>query len=43
MPLTTRYRKYVDTGFANPSGKVELYSATLATHGYSPLPSFEDR
>lgn len=40
MPLTTRYRKYLDTGFATPSGKVELYSATLAAHGYSPLPEF---
>jgi anaerobic selenocysteine-containing dehydrogenase len=42
MQLTTRYRKYADTGFATPSGKVELYSATLAAHGYSPLPSFEE-
>ncbi len=42
VPLTTRYRKYADTGFATPSGKVELYSATLATHGYPPLPSFEE-
>ncbi len=30
VPLTTRYRKYADTGFATPSRKVELYSATLA-------------
>ncbi len=42
VPLTTRYRKYAETGFATPSGKVELYSATLAAHGYSPLPSFEE-
>ncbi len=42
VPLTTRYRKYADTGFATPSGKVELYSATLAAHGYSPLPTFEE-
>ena len=42
MPLTTRYRKYTDTGFATPSRKVELYSATLAAHGYSPLPEFEE-
>ncbi|WP_460715449.1 molybdopterin-containing oxidoreductase family protein [Nocardioides dilutus] len=40
VPLTTRYRKYTDTGFATPSRKVELYSATLAAHGYSPLPEF---
>lgn len=42
VPLTTRYRKYADTGFRTPSGKVELYSATLATHGYDPLPAFEE-
>ncbi len=40
VPLTTRYRKYTETGFSTPSGKVELYSATLAAHGYSPLPEF---
>lgn len=42
VPLTTRYRKYADTKFATPSGKVELYSATLAAHGYAPLPHFEE-
>jgi anaerobic selenocysteine-containing dehydrogenase len=42
VPLTTRHRKYVDTGFATPSGKVELYSATLAEHGYAPLPSYDE-
>jgi anaerobic selenocysteine-containing dehydrogenase len=42
VPLTTRYRKYADTGFATPSHKVELYSATLAAHGYLPLPAFEE-
>ncbi len=42
VPLTTRYRKYADAGFATPSGKVELYSATLAAHGYEPLPAFEE-
>lgn len=40
VPLTTRHRKYLETGFATSSGKVELYSATLADHGYSPLPEF---
>lgn len=42
VPLATRYRKYADTGFATPSRKVELYSATLAAHGYAPLPTFEE-
>ena len=41
-PLVTRYRKYAGTGFATPSRTVELYSATLAAHGYSPLPAFEE-
>jgi anaerobic selenocysteine-containing dehydrogenase len=42
LPLITRYRKYASTGFATPSRKVELYSATLAAHGYAPLPIFEE-
>lgn len=42
VPLVTRHRKYADTGFATPSRKVELYSATLAGHGYPPLPTFEE-
>lgn len=42
VPLTTRYRKYADSGFTTPSRKVELYSATLAAHGYEPLPAFEE-
>jgi anaerobic selenocysteine-containing dehydrogenase len=40
VPLTTKYRKYAVSGFPTPSGKVELYSATLAAHGYEPLPEF---
>jgi anaerobic selenocysteine-containing dehydrogenase len=42
VPLATRYRKYESSGFATPSGKVEIYSATLGAHGYSPLPDFEE-
>ena len=42
VPLTTRHRKYAESGFATPSHKVELYSATLAAHGYEPLPAFEE-
>jgi anaerobic selenocysteine-containing dehydrogenase len=33
-----RQRKYEQEGFATPSGKVEIFSQTLADHGYSPLP-----
>ncbi|KAA1419163.1 molybdopterin-dependent oxidoreductase [Nocardioides humilatus] len=42
VPLQTRHRKYEDAGFNTPSGKVELYSATLADHGYPGLPTFEE-
>lgn len=42
VPLETRHRKYVETGFHTPSGKVELYSETLLEHGYPPLPIFTE-
>ena len=48
VPLETRYRKYADrkegvpTGFATPSGMIELYSETFLTHGYRPLPEYEE-
>jgi len=35
-----RQRKYKQEGFGTPSGKVELFSQTLADHGYDPLPTF---
>jgi anaerobic selenocysteine-containing dehydrogenase len=44
-----RYQKYADerpdgspTGFATPSGKVELFSPTFAAHGHAPLPVYEE-
>lgn len=37
MPIP-RYRKYRKTGFATPSGKVELYSSILDDLGFDPLP-----
>ncbi|NUR97131.1 MAG: molybdopterin-dependent oxidoreductase [Kribbellaceae bacterium] len=41
VPLTTRYRKYQDTGgFRTPTGKVELYSETLLDAGHPPLPTY---
>src|SRR5699024_7218072 len=43
------YAKYAEerpdgrlTGFGTPSGKVELYSAAFAAHGYAPLPVYEE-
>ncbi|MFD8825381.1 molybdopterin-dependent oxidoreductase [Streptomyces sp. NPDC059605] len=45
VPLPMRYRKYAETtpdgqvtGFATPTGRVELYSQRLLDHGYSPVP-----
>jgi anaerobic selenocysteine-containing dehydrogenase len=35
-----RQRKYEEEGFATPSGRVEIFSPTLAAYGYAPLPTF---
>jgi anaerobic selenocysteine-containing dehydrogenase len=35
-----RQRKYEQEGFSTPSGKVEIFSQTLADYGYGPLPTF---
>ena len=35
-------RKYLKTGFATPSGKVELYSKTLEDLGFDPLPYYRE-
>jgi len=34
------YKKYEKTGFATPTGKVELYSTILEELGYDPLPYY---
>jgi anaerobic selenocysteine-containing dehydrogenase len=34
----TVYQKYHTTGFATPSGKIELYSDRLNQHGHEPVP-----
>jgi anaerobic selenocysteine-containing dehydrogenase len=36
------YKKYEKTGFATPSGKVELCSSVLEKHGYDPLPYYAE-
>ncbi len=33
-------RKYEERGFDTPSGKLEIFSPTLAAYGYDPLPTF---
>lgn len=35
-------RKYLKTGFATPSGKVELYSKVLEDLGFDPLPYYRE-
>jgi anaerobic selenocysteine-containing dehydrogenase len=45
VPLTVRYRKFAEAtngvarGFKTPTRKIELFSETLAEHGYPPLPT----
>lgn len=36
------YKKYEKTGFATPSGKVELYSTVLGDLGFDPLPYYRE-
>jgi len=40
--LTSAERKYNETGFGTPTGKVELYSTVLESLGYDPLPRYEE-
>ena len=37
-----RQRKYEQEGLDTPSGKVELFSSTMAEYGYDPLPTFTE-
>ena len=37
-----RYRKYLESGFSTPSGKVELRSGMLEAQGYDPLPYYQE-
>lgn len=37
-----RYRKYEESGFKTPTGKIELYSTRFAAMGYAPLPYYEE-
>ena len=39
---TPHFRKYRKTGFATPSGKVELSSSVLEDLGFDPLPYFRE-
>lgn len=39
---TPEFHKYRETGFATPTGKVELYSSVLADLGFDPLPYYRE-
>ena len=42
LPPPKEDKRYLRTGFATPSGKVELSSGVLAELGYDPLPEFHE-
>jgi anaerobic selenocysteine-containing dehydrogenase len=42
MPMQMSYKKYVETGFRTPSGRVEVFSQTLRQIGRPPLPTWSD-
>ena len=37
-----KYKKYLKTGFATPTGKVEFYSTVLEELGFDPLPYYRE-
>ncbi len=37
-----RQEKYIEEGLNTPSGKVEIFSQTMAEYGYDPLPTFTE-
>lgn len=37
-----KYRKFEESGFSTPSGKIELYSSILEEQGYDPLPYYQE-
>jgi anaerobic selenocysteine-containing dehydrogenase len=41
-PQPKQYRKYEQSGFRTPSGKVELYSSQLEAWGLEPLPTYHE-
>ena len=42
VPLKTAYSKYRQSGFATPSGKLEIFSPSLQEIGQPPLPEFRE-
>jgi anaerobic selenocysteine-containing dehydrogenase len=39
---SAKFRKYLETGFNTPSGKVEIYSSLCEEWGYEPLPVYHE-
>ncbi len=37
-----KYRKFEETGFNTPTGKIELYATNLEAWGYDPLPYYQE-
>jgi anaerobic selenocysteine-containing dehydrogenase len=42
VTVAFKYRKYEDSGFKTPTGKIELYSTRFEAMGYAPLPSYQE-
>lgn len=42
VPLTTRHRKYEQSGFATPTRKAQIHCEEFLDHGQAPLPEFEE-
>ncbi|MGG5817218.1 molybdopterin-containing oxidoreductase family protein [Falsiroseomonas sp. HW251] len=42
VPLTTRYRKYEQSGFATPTRKAQIHCEAFLDHGQASLPAFEE-
>ena len=42
VSVAPTYLKYQKSGFATPSGKIELYSSVLNRLGYDPLPAYAE-
>jgi len=41
-PKAVKYKKYEETGFGTPTGKIELYSTVMEKLGYDPLPYYKE-
>ena len=40
ISVTPKYKKYTESGFKTPTGKVEIYSTIFEKLGYDPLPKY---